>query len=398
MSHAVRPQKRALVVSYSPIASDPRVHRQVTWLAEEGWTVDTLGLPSEPGERVATSYQLKNPKPWTTTKWGTAVTQGLMPHKLAFRLLLVDRIPSEVRRNVRRGVYEAVIFNELEFGPWITATKDFQRSPVEIHTHNDLHEYHNPRVRRNTFGGKVTSGYYRWVRGHVGQNIYRTRSSVNSAIGDLYSKEFGIAELVPINNIPRYWDLNVQPVDPAKIKLVFHGLASTARGFQPILEAMAALPDHFDMTFMIMPDPVMEAWLSERIAVNPARDRIHVVPPAPMTQIPAYINEYDIEVIYFPSDRINLALCSPNKLFEAIQGRLAIVTSDATTVMKTIVEQWQNGIVVPGYSGAELTKSLASLTAEKVAAMKEASAEAAKALNAENEGRRFKSLFSNMFL
>lgn len=395
MTSKANSPRRALVVSYSAIASDPRVHRQITWLVERGWEVDSLGLPRGSVANVGKSYHMKEATPWTTTKWGTAITQGLMPHKSAFRLLLVDRIPNEVRQRVRDGVYEAVIFNESEFGPWLTTTNDFQRSPNAIHTHNDLHEYHNPLRRRNTIGAKITSRYYRWVRNHIGKSIYDSRSVVNAPIGELYRDEFNIESPVPINNIPRFWKLNPSPVDPSKIELIFHGMASLKRGFEPILEAMAILPSHFDMTFMIMPRPSMESWLRDRIEKHPAKDRIHIVPPAPMAEIPQYINDYDIEIIYYPDDEPNLIYATPNKFFEAIQGRLAIVTGESTKALNPIIDEWHNGIIAPGYSGPELAHTLSSLTAEKIMEMKHASAKAALVLNAENEGRGFATIFED---
>lgn len=387
--------RRALVVSYSAIASDPRVHRQISWLVADGWEVDSLGLSCGPVADVAKSYHLKPPKGWTTTKWGTVITQSLMPHTLAFRMLLVSRIPDDVRRRIQAGDYQAVIFNESEFGPWLTTTSDFKRSPVIMHMHNDLHEYHNPIRRRNTLGGRITSRYYRWVRNHTGKSIYDTRSVVNAPIGELYREEFNIDALLPITNIPRYWDLDVHPVDPNNIKLLFHGMPSLARGFEPILEAMVALPDTFEMTFMIMPNPFMESWLHNRIKNHPAKDRIHIVPPAPMTEIPRYINEYDVEVIYYPGSEPNLLYATPNKFFEAIQGRLAIVTGESAKALNPIIDKWGNGVIAPGYSGPQLASALSSLTAAKITKMKQASAKAAATLNAENEGQRFVALFED---
>ena len=110
-------------------------------------------------------------------------------------------------------------------------------------------------------------------------------------------------------------------------------------------------------------------------------------------EIAERINEYDLEIIFYRPLNKNLEFAQPNKFFESIQGRLGIVVAEGKT-MAPIVREWENGVVVSGFEGADLADALASLTAEDVAAMKEASDRAAREFNAEAEGRRFLTVIS----
>ncbi|MBM7504163.1 glycosyltransferase [Agromyces aurantiacus] len=380
--------RAALVLSYSEIATDPRVRRQVDWLTGSGWEVDTVGLGDRPTSSVGRHYPLGAPSRWSTTRVGVLAAQLVLPHRIGFRRQLVDRIPAEAKERLRVGHYELVVFNETEFGPMVGDPTVFTPHARSAHLHLDLHEYHNPRLRRQTLGGRLTSGHYRWIRKHIGDPAFRTRSVVNEPIGRLYVEEFGIAPPTPVRNIPPFVRQEPSDVDPGEIRLLFHGLAAWQRGFTEILEAMRVLPERFTMTFMLMPNPAVIDRLQSLIDAHPARERITIVPPAPMREIAQHINPYDLEIIFYRPLGRNLEFALPNKFFEAVQGRLGLVVGESP-LMAELVREFGNGVVVEGFESSDLAATLGRLAAGDVARMKAASHRAADVLNAEAEGRVF---------
>jgi hypothetical protein len=244
-------------------------------------------------------------------------------------------------------------------------------------------------VRRKTLGGRLTGSHYRWVRRHIGSARFTSRTVVNEPIGRLYVDEFGFAQPVTVRNAPPYVDaLEPQPVDPAEIRLLFHGLPSWRRGFAEILDSLETLPETFSMTFMLMPNPAVHAMLRERIAAHPAKDRIRIVPPAPMREIAQHINRYDLEIIFYKPYEPNLLYAMPNKFFEAAQGRIGIVVGETPT-MAPLVREHGHGVVVPEFTAESLRDTLASLTAEQITEMKQQAMTVARLINADSEGRAF---------
>jgi glycosyltransferase involved in cell wall biosynthesis len=389
-----RNEQRALVLSYSDIETDPRVRREVDWLTGAGWVVDTLGLGDHPGSDVRDHFPLGSPRPWAVTKWGTLVSQTLIPRRRRFRLLLTDRVPREALDRLRRGDYDLVVFNEYEFLPWVLDPRDFTPVAMNGRRHLDIHEYRNPEYRRRTLGARLTARHYRWVRRQIGNPAFTSRTVVNAPIGDLYVQEFGIAPPVPVRNIPPFVDQAPQPVDRDDIRMLFHGLASWQRGFTEILQAMRTLPERFSMTFMLMPNPTVTAKLLAEIDAHPARDRIRIVPPAPMREIAQKINEFDLEIIFYRPLEHNLLYALPNKFFESVQGRLGVVIGESPA-MAEIVREHGFGIVVPGFEASDLAAALNNLTAEDVGELKSAADRAAHRLNAETEGRAFIAAIDN---
>ena len=377
-----------MLASYSDIYSDPRVRRQVDWLLGDGWSVDVLGLGSESPDGVRDTFTLSTPPKWVTSRLGYLATGALLPRRLYFRRQLLDQIPTLAKSRVKNGEYDLVVLNELEFLPWLADRTALGKAATETRIHLDLHEKHAYKRRRGTLGARLAAPYYRWQYRQIANSNISSRTVVNKPIGDLYADELGIPSPTPIRNMPPYEDL--QPVDrgDGKIKLLFHGLANRERGLQEIVEAMGCLPSNFEATFMLMPNPEMHSWLQGLIDESPARDRIGIVPPAPMREIAERINSYDLEVIYFPHPGPNLLYALPNKFFESIQGRLGIITrSDG--LMGPIVQEAGNGLTVDEHSGAALCGALKELTPEAVQEMKSASHLLARELNAQSEGTTF---------
>lgn len=382
--------RTALVLSYSDIASDPRVRREIDWLVGDGWTVDTLGLGLAGAPDVREHFTLKEPRRWTRGRLGALVTHLLLPARTRFRALLVSRIPDRVRAKVRAGGYDLVLFNECEFAPWVEDPRDFGPAAVRGRRHLDLHEYHNPDIRRHSLGGRITGAHYRWVRRHIGSTRFTSRTVVNTPIGELYAEEFGIPVPVQVRNAPPFVEgLEPSPVDPAEIRMLFHGLPSWARGFEEILAALRELPETFSMTFMLTANPAVHERLRAELRTHPARDRIRIVPPAPMRELAQRINEYDIEIVFYrPNGTYNIQYAMPNKFFEAAQGRLAVVVGETPT-MAPIIREFGNGVVVPAFTWEALRDTLAGLEPASIAEMKANSAVVAEAINSATEGRAF---------
>ncbi|MBT2474534.1 hypothetical protein J7E68_08075 [Microbacterium sp. ISL-103] len=384
------PERTVLVLSYSRIAEDPRVRREIDWLRSDGWTVDTLGLGPHPTDEVRDHFELGDPVRWTRGRLGTLATHFLMPARSRFRLLVTRRVPQELRSRIRAGGYDLVVFNEYEFVPWVEDRRDFSAAALRGRRHLDLHEYRDPDVRRRNLGGRLMGPHYRWVRRHIGSPRFTSRSVVNTPIGRLYADEFGIPVPAEVRNAPPFVPgLEPSEVDPADIRMLFHGRPSWARGFTEILAALRELPERFSMTFMLTENPAVHAKLRAEIAAHPAKDRIHIVPPAPMREIAQSINEFDIEIVFYrPNGTYNIQYAMPNKFFEAAQGRLALVVGETPT-LAPIVRRYEHGVVVPEFTWESLRDTLAALDAQEVTRMKNNSRIVAAELNSESEGRAF---------
>jgi len=92
--------------------------------------------------------------------------------------------------------------------------------------------------------------------------------------------------------------------------------------------------------------------------------------------------------MFYPPLNRNIEFALPNKLFEALQARLALVMGEST-MMTEIIREYSNGVIAQGWSSANLAQSIESLTAEHVTTMKANSDRAARSISAESERTAF---------
>ena len=108
--------------------------------------------------------------------------------------------------------------------------------------------------------------------------------------------------------------------------------------------------------------------------------RIAFPAPQPMAGIVPFINRYDIGLCFFKPVTFNLRHVLPNKFFEYVQARLAIL-SGPSPEMAAIIRRYDCGVVTDDFSQAALAGALAGMDRQKVEHYKRQSHLAARELS-----------------
>lgn len=370
---------RALVASDSPIARDPRVLRQVQWLTELGWAVDTIGRGDSPREVTGEHFAMPRRSPVARV-----LAYLLLPNPAKYRALITSTIPAPLRDGVADGIYDLVVLNEIELLPWFVDIKDRLVRPGG-RTHLDLHEF-APSQRSGLAYRLVFKRFRDWLVTFIPSPAIDSRSTVATGIARLYAELFDIDELSVVRSTPAFVDQKPSPVDADHIRLVHHGVASSTRSLDLLIAAMVLAEDRFALDLMLVGSD--DAIAPLRSLAEPLGDRVKFRAPVDVRDIATAINEYDAELIFFPPLTENLRFALPNKFFESVQGRLAIITGNSSEMVE-IIEHYGNGLVVDGWGAADLAAALNSLDAASVTRMKNASDAAASELSSAAERARF---------
>lgn len=116
--------------------------------------------------------------------------------------------------------------------------------------------------------------------------------------------------------------------------------------------------------------------------------RIVFEEPVAVENVATALNPYDVELIFFPPVTENLRHALPNKFFQSIQGRLGIVIGESPD-MAELVAEFDNGIVVKGWSPTDLAAAINALDVAQIGRLKAASGVAAAELNSAREKSHF---------
>jgi hypothetical protein len=309
---------------------------------------------------------------------------ALLPDRAKFRITTDSRVPAGLGAELTAGRYALVVLNDIDFAPWI-ATRRLTDAPG-VHVHLDLHEFFPPHLPPGSPWRIRVDSHYGWLRSFIAHPGFASRTTVANAIADAYVEEFGFARPGVIRNAPERVQLAPTPVEHGRVRLIHHGVAQWKRGLREMIEAVRDARDGIELDLMLTGAPSVIAKVAE--LAEAAGPRVRVIEPVAMADVPRAVNRYDLEVMFYPPLSDNLRFALPNKLFEAVQGRVGLVIGESP-MMVEIAEQFSNAAIVRGWQPSDLTATLNELTPERIATLKAGSDRAAGVLNAEAEGAAF---------
>lgn len=366
---------RVLVLSFSPIVRDPRVFRQIQ-LFKEFADVISCGYGEAPDgvvEHIQIPDELKG---WRKKFRDTAALLAIRAHYgLYFRS---ERIKF-VQRAVPVGSVDVVVANDVLAVPVALTLKPTHG------VHADLHEY-APRQGEDRLKWKLLIGpLMHWaVRKYVTK--VNSVTTVAKGIAEEYARVYRIPEPQIVPNASSYDD-RFSPTDvQMPLRLIHTGAAGRARKIEVMIDAVARAnamrPGTATLDLVMVPgEQKYIDELTERAATVP-NGAIRMIPAVPFDQIVPMLQNYDVGIFICPPSTFNLLHALPNKLFEFIQARLAVVIGPSPE-MERVVRQYGVGVVSRDFRADSVAQLLVNLTPEEIAAMKEASHNTARELSAE---------------
>lgn len=363
--------KKILILSFSHIASDPRVMRQVR-LLESSAELTVLGFGVAPETRAKFIQVPRQRTPlFRKLLWGLKLILGA--HESYY--WGVPHVGQALER-VHNTDCDVLIANDLMSLPlalWVARGR-----PVIY----DAHEY-SPGEHENQLVWRLTLG--RFNRAFCDKYLARAASmlTVCQGIADEYAKHYGVKPKV-VHNAPAKQHFLPSSVDAGRVRMIHHGVASSARHLELMIEMMALLDARFTLDFMLMEaEPGYLARLKELASGNA---RISFVEPVPMPEICGRINCYDIGLYLLPPDNFNHRHALPNKFFEFVQARLAVAIGPSPE-MAMLVKKHACGVVADSFAPESLANALLHLNEASLRRLKQASHAAAQVLCFEEEGR-----------
>lgn len=366
------PRPRVLVLSFSPIARDPRVLRQVRLFSQSADVV-TLGYGPAPDGVVQHIEVPPELKPWRTERFHAP---ALFLLGWYHRLYFGSERMRFVQRAVPPGSVDVVVANDALGAP--VALTLAPRGGVHV----DLHEF-APRQGATLAWRLRVAPFMRWACRRVRRADSVT--TVAPGIAAEYAHRFGFTPAV-VPNAASYRD-DIAPTAPGTpLRLVHIGIAGRARKLEIMVDAVAEVerraPGSVTFDLVLAPgDPTYITELEEHAAAV-APGVVRVLPPVPFDRMVDTLAGYDVGIFICPPTTFNLEHALPNKFFEFAQARLGIVVGPSPE-MAPLVEQHGLGVVAAGFDVQATADAIARLDAAGVARFKAASDAAARELSSE---------------
>lgn len=356
----------ALVISFTDLARDPRVNRQIRALRKACDVIAAGGAdPQVDGVRFVACPRAARSLP---DKAVEAARLFVGSHE---RYYWSQAHVAAARERLRDVYADVVVANDIDALP--VALEAAKGAPVLL----DAHEY-SPR-EYDTLRWKLLKRRYTERLFRAGLPRIAGMMTVAAGIADEYRRNFGV-EPVVVHNAPPYHELSPQPARPGTIRMIHHGNAMPARRIENMLEVMRALDERFTLDLMLIPaDPAYYASLKQAAAGD---QRVRFLEPVPMRELVTFSNAYDIGLYLLEPSSFNNLHALPNKFFEFVQSRLALAIGPSPE-MAALVERHGLGLVARDFLPLSLARALSALDAVRINEMKARAHAAARELSFE---------------
>jgi hypothetical protein len=220
------------------------------------------------------------------------------------------------------------------------------------------------------------------------QKYVSASTTVVQAISDMYLEEFDFRPTV-LRNIPHFVKTTVinKNIDPEKIRLIHHGIASPARNSELMLRSLSLCDHRYELHFMFINHHSEYSKHLQNLANEFSPKRVFFHPPVPALGVVKEISKYDIGFFPLPPVNFNYRIALPNKLFEFIAAGLAVCIGPSPS-MAEIINKYACGVIASDFKPLTLAELLNKTTTEQWRAMKKASLKASNHLTADNEMRK----------
>ncbi|WP_028279459.1 hypothetical protein [Arthrobacter sp. H5] len=360
-----------LCISFSDISADSRVLRQIAVLAEFGEVTTVSYGVKPPGATHHLEIDSSLPSLPQTPK-GVVLLAARQYEKAE---LAAPAIQAALRLCAGIG-FDLVVANEARALP--LAHKIAGGNPVW----GDMHEW-APEERAHVRSWKLLVKPFMT---HVcASYLPRTHavSVVNDSIAALYREEFGCST-VTVRNARPFEDLQPSEAVPDVIRLAHSGAAVPGRNIEGMIDAVGALGPGYTLDlYLVKARDGGKYWRTlERMAAGMDQVRFH--PAVRPDELPRVLNAYDVGIFSLPPQTRNHALMLPNKFFDFVQARLAIVFSPSPETTQ-LIRSNDLGAVTVDFSSRALTDTIRGLTAADIASYKSNSHRAAMALSSSTD-------------
>jgi glycosyltransferase involved in cell wall biosynthesis len=193
--------------------------------------------------------------------------------------------------------------------------------------------------------------------------------------------EFGFDSIVIPNAASRN-DISPKFITDKKIKLIHHGVILPGRNIEKMISIVSQLGVEYQLDIMGVENSSAKNYFNTIKSLCENSKNCNLILPVDYKEIITRINNYDIGFYLLDPSNFNNFVALPNKIFEFLQAKLAIVVSPSPE-MKKLVEKHTIGIASIDFSNESMIETIQSLDRMKINEFKKKCIIASKIENSE---------------
>ncbi len=376
-------KKKILILCKTDLNRDPRVLKQIESL-HSIYSLTCVGTGRSLHIGVENDLDLFNLDGRSASS--NRITQITKLVTKQYKSLYWSKNNNYVYTSLAKNTYDIIICNETESLPIAHRIAKKNNTPIYC----DLHEYYMDDKKTGSFS-KAQQQYEKWMfTNHL--TYVKHFTTVSPQIIDLYKEQFNI-NCSLLDNACRFYDLSPRATSKENIRIISHGAAIPARRLELMIEAVSSLSNNYILDLYLMDNnPTYKQHL---IQLTENNNQVSILDAIPFKEIQKTINQYDIGLYLLFPTHLNNTYALPNKIFEFIQGRVAIVIGP-TPAMSDLVLEYELGLVSEDFSAKSLAKAIQKMSVSKIDQYKKNTNLAAQERNSEKNIEQIQEIISNL--
>lgn len=377
-------KKSICIISFSPIARDARVLRQINYAAEH-YDVVVIGYgEASPDWKAVPNIRFhgvtyEKQATWKRTPAHLLLCMGRWFNSLYDRWYWskeAHRVALELASSAKCDLYHA---NDLEALPLAVSAATVNSAKVFF----DAHEYSPLEHEQQWVWRTLMAPYCRYMLKQFSSKV-NASSTVCEPIAELYAKEFGLSPNV-IMNASECIDAPTYEGKPDSLRLIHHGIAAPERELEQMIDVVAQCKSGTTLDLMLIAgaDSVYLNRLKD-FAKTRAPGRVKFLEPVSVKRVVPLISTYDMGFYILKPINFNCASALPNKFFDFIAAGLPICIGPSPA-MAAIVKERNLGITVDSFESSQIARALNGLTQNEILKLRLSVKQAQQYLNAKTE-------------
>ena len=340
---------KILIIAYPNLKKDPRPYRQIKALYKNH-EVHTAGY-SESGLEASFFKLGKH-------KFFIEIFRLILLKLGFYNFYYWDKYKLRVLKKLKETKYDLIIAHEIRLLP--LALKISKNSKIIL----DAHEYSPKNYDDSLLWRFFIKKYYTYLCYKYIPKVSKL-ISVSPGIVEEYNKNFKTdAEL--ITNASEYYEnLTPKKINEKKIRIIHHGIASSSRKLELIVEMMKFLDNSvYELNLMLVSSTFSSLYLRKLKTIAKGLN-IVFLKPVSRNRLVKFCNQFDIGIHFVPPTNFNLKYGLGNKFFEYVQSRLAIAIGPDIEMSKYI-KKYDLGIISKDWTPQSIANSIASVNSKKL--------------------------------
>lgn len=165
-----------------------------------------------------------------------------------------------------------------------------------------------------------------------------------------------------LENLPAFippGKLREKPDQPPT-RVLYVGVMGADRYSKELIDIFRELGSDYSLDLV---GPCTEAFRSELDEKLVGASNVRVLPPIPYKEMSNLIQNYHVGIALYRNDNINNYLCAPNKVYDYLMNRVAVISNDYPGLLE-VVEKDRVGACVSGIGTSEFKRALELIARE----------------------------------